>query len=369
MSAGKSLRILTGQHAGAQLRLVHSKQRIGSDDDADIQITDWQHDTVDIRGDETTGTTWLARQGANDDGHATDTGSDDKKRTAEVARSFVDFMPQRFGGVVLCVGPSEATWPGDTELLAHLMHERDAGSTVPAPSLSRPPLRRRAWAVRGVLACAVLGAGLFGVGYITSAAGAKSPAPPASLAQQVREALVAAGANTLRVRDVGRGVAVEGLLDDNVDVLRVRAALLPFGSDAVLHRYAAAPDVTRALADAVGAVGVQVAYEGAGVFSVSGQTRDLARLRETLQRVGADLGAHVARIEVRASQSLSPGGTSATATATAMLAGDDLQYVESRNGTKHLSVVQARTETIGVPQDNAAPATTAPLPTHPDRSP
>jgi len=36
------LRILTGLHAGAQLQVAPGRHRIGSDDDADIRLTDWQ---------------------------------------------------------------------------------------------------------------------------------------------------------------------------------------------------------------------------------------------------------------------------------------------------------------------------------------
>ncbi|WP_207888563.1 hypothetical protein, partial [Pseudomonas sp. 30_B] len=37
----KLLRILTGVHAGAQLQLAPGTHRIGSDDGADIRLTDW----------------------------------------------------------------------------------------------------------------------------------------------------------------------------------------------------------------------------------------------------------------------------------------------------------------------------------------
>lgn len=37
----KLLRILTGVHAGAQLRLSPAGYRLGADDDADIRISDW----------------------------------------------------------------------------------------------------------------------------------------------------------------------------------------------------------------------------------------------------------------------------------------------------------------------------------------
>ncbi|MCA3931849.1 FHA domain-containing protein [Burkholderia sp.] len=38
----KLLRILTGHHAGAQVHLEPGAYRVGADDDADIQLTDWR---------------------------------------------------------------------------------------------------------------------------------------------------------------------------------------------------------------------------------------------------------------------------------------------------------------------------------------
>jgi type III secretion protein D len=152
--------------------------------------------------------------------------------------------------------------------------------------------------------------------------------------ERVQQALGAAGVSGLQARLVDRRVVVEGLLQDNAQVARARGALMPFGEGVLLHRYAAATDIARQISDALHGAGVSVVYAGGGVFKVQGQSEDVARLREEVARIAADVGPLVARIDVEVQEALPTGRVRLGA----MWHGDGLQYVQTADGTKHLSL-------------------------------
>lgn len=332
----KSLRILTGFHAGAQLRLMHGRQRIASDDDADVQITDWQHAAVELTEDEGGNWMWKSIDEVNA-GEAQD--------GASAPQALRDFEPVRFGDVALCIGPADAPWPADLELLTRLMEPVVLAGAAAASSLARPV--RRLWTIGGTIAASVLGASLLGLVLMRPASGAKADVP---LAEQVRRAVASAGGDELSVKMVGPQVSVEGLLERSADVARVRIALQPFGPDTILHRYSAASELARALADATRSARIEVVHEGGGVFRVRGQTDSLANLRETVMRVATDLGPQVTRIDIDVTEDLIPTPSNATAT---LLSGD-LQYVEGPGGMRRLSVVEPHVEAGSTPSAAAS---------------
>jgi type III secretion protein D len=310
----KSLRILTGHHAGAQLCLSNQQQRIGSDEEADIQISDWQHVSVILETDEVSKmTTVLEMQGPS-------------AATAQnTLTTMLDFMPRRFGNVVLCVGPNDATWPNDLAMLERLM--------LPVAKVQR----------RFSTGLMVAGGAVTAAFAMISAIASGGVQPPnmtktskaESLLVRVKAALQASGAAGLEIRQVEQGVQVEGMVADSSAASRVRASLHEFDNQHVLQRYATATDVIRAISDAAGSVGVHVDYLGAGAFVVKGHTADLGRLRDTMQRVRIDLGTRVTRIDVTATEDSAPVHNRTAA----VLAAGGMQYVEAANGTKYFSIV------------------------------
>ena len=80
--------------------------------------------------------------------------------------------------------------------------------------------------------------------------------------------------------------------------------------------------------------GLNVSYLGEGVFAVGGASTDLDRLRGSVQRIAADLGPLIKRIDLVASELPPPERVRIGA----MLAADDLQYVQTGDGTKHFSI-------------------------------
>jgi type III secretion protein D len=330
----KQLRILTGVHAGAQLALKRQQSRVGSDDDADVQITDWSDAplTIVVEGEGAGEQLSLMQQ---DDG-----------APARRVGTLDDFAPRRFGDVVLCAGPAEAGWPSDVELMRTWMRGSGRGARV---------LRSSSKATWGAAlgAIVMLLGGLAAVVSGQSATSA-SPPPPSAL-ERVQHALGAAGVVGLHARQVDRRVVVEGLLADSAQVARARAALMPFGEGVLLHRYAAATDVARQISDALHNPAVRVVHAGNGEFKVQGQAEDVQRLKEEVARVAADVGPLVKRIDVDVQEALPTGHVRLGA----MWHGDGLQYVQTSDGTKHLSL-QAPAEDAVLPADGLPPSTPTP---------
>lgn len=328
----KQLRILTGVHAGAQLVLKRREYRIAGDEQADIQLTDWDDTPLTLAVEDKGTHVQLAL-------HHRDEGAPHRQ-----VGVLEDFVPRRFGDVVICAGPADGAWPSDVDLMATWMR----GSTRGLNALR--PTARLTW---GALGAAVMLIG--GLAAVVSGQTATSAtmAPPSPM-ERVQQALRSAGVAELQARQVDRRVVVEGLLPDSTQVARVRAALQPFGEDVLLHRYAAASDVARQISDALNNPGIAVTYSGKGVFKVQGQTGDTARLREDVARIAADVGPLVTRIDVDVAEALPAGH----ARVGAMLHGDDLQYVQTADGTKHLSLQTPA-------EDGALPSGGGLSPSHP----
>jgi type III secretion protein D len=125
----KQLRVLTGRHAGTQLMLSASMYRIDSSEQADIQLTDWQSEPLVLELQETDSVVTVT---------FTSQAADESQPAAR--ELLADFVPKRFGDVVLCVGPMHAQWPSDVELLELLM--RPVVKAVEAVNDQRRDLER-----------------------------------------------------------------------------------------------------------------------------------------------------------------------------------------------------------------------------------
>ncbi|WP_431257369.1 hypothetical protein ACQ86G_22375 [Roseateles chitinivorans] len=319
----KQLRILTGLHAGVQLRLTRRQYRIASDEDADLQISDWAHAPLILTFEEEGSDVSPALHLIADDG-----------TPANPQGLLEDFLPRRFGDIVLCAGPDAAAWPSDMALMDALMRPVAKIKATAAAVADAAPQTKAALGLKlsALVAAAALIAGLASVLSTQTAA---STAPPVSPMEQVLVALRQAGVEGLTVRRVDRRLLVEGLLPGSAEMARARAALQPFGEGQLLHRYASAGDIVRQIGDALNRPGVRVVHRGQGVFAVEGQALDPAELQDEVRRIAADIGPLVRRIDVAVEQTL----PTARVRVGSMLAGDDgLQYVQTADGTKHLSL-------------------------------
>jgi type III secretion protein D len=95
--------------------------------------------------------------------------------------------------------------------------------------------------------------------------------------------------------------------------------------------------------------GVSVSYRGQGNFAVTGRAMHLDKVREAAVRIAADLAPLVHGIDVDAVEAPAPDRVPVGA----MLTSDGLQYVQTRDGVKHLSLLpdspQAVVELIDTP--------------------
>lgn len=345
----KQLRILTGQHAGVQLRLTRQHYRIASDDEADLQITDWTQPPLLLMFEEEGSDVSPALHLIDDQG-----------QPADLLGRLQDFLPRRFGDVVLCAGPDAAAWPSDLTLMDALMRParqdgalpgtRTAAAAGAAGSNSRSTHRPR-WMISAVVAGAAL---LAAMSAVLSTQTAASPTPRPDPMEQVAGALRQAGVQGLVVRRVDQRLVVEGLLAGSAEMARTRAALQPFGEQLLLHRYASAADIVRQIGDALNRPGLQVEYRGQGVFAVVGESADPTGLRDEVRRISADIGPLVRRIDVSVEQTL----PTARVRMGAMLGGDGLRYVQTADGTKHLSLWTPPEDGAAVPGD---PSSSSPI--------
>lgn len=325
----KQLRVLSGRHAGAQLRLTKPTYRISADAQADIQIFDWTRDPLVLSLQED-GAIHMAFK------------PEKEGMPAPPLQRLEDFQPQKFGKVVLCVGTFGREWPSDVTLLRRLMRQQ-------SPKKPGPPARKQRTAAAltgGVLAIATAGA-LFTVASWSKQAHPPSQAITEPLLARVTRAVAPLSLKDIVVSPVGLQVVVEGLVDSTADLASLRLVLAAFPAEQVLHRYAVAPDITQSIVDALAAPELSVSYQGQGRFRVQGETLNLDKVRDATARIAADLAPVVHGIDLAATRLPAPERVPVNA----MLSAQGLQYVQTRDGAKHLSLLSHATKPLSAPVD------------------
>jgi type III secretion protein D len=325
----KQLRILTGQHAGAHVDLTSTRCVISADDTADVQILDWTSEPMVIEVDEDDMLRFATLPAGADEA------------PANAFSALADFAPRRVGDVVLCTGPADAIWPAEVDLIASLSAPATLGALaapVAAAARKRPsPLVLSAF-VGTALMTAAIGAAVARLGQGADRATDSAAANvPMSLKARIDRALATGPIAGVEVQTQGSGVVVRGLLNGPEDAQALRLRLASFQKERVVHAYAVATEVAQSIGEALGQPGLRVTHHGEGRFIVSGEAADIERLRDSAARIAADLAPLVRSVEVDATR-LPP---SSHAPLTAALDADGLQYVQTRDGVKHLSVSSA----------------------------
>ena len=318
----KQLRILTGSHAGAQIRLTPGEHRIGPEDDADICITDW-HDPAIVL---TLGTDGVLRwqQAPGTDAESTVT-------------LVPDLIPIPFGDVVLAAGPEDDSWPSDVDLLRMLWIKPETPAAFEPEAQGRNKRR-----IAAPLVGALIGAGMIGALLITGAAlfvGAPRDADampdPNTLTARIAAGLHSAGIGELDVAPRGAAVVVTGMVKNAAEDVAARAVFARVATDQshVLRHYDVAEEDCRSLKEALGVAAVQVAYLGGGAFEVSGAVPSLTVFQAALAHAKTDLDQNVKRIDVKVTE-LAHATPEAEYSAAMSVAG--MRYVETPDGVKHL---------------------------------
>lgn len=331
----KLLRILTGVHAGVELHLSAGAHRIGSDDDADIRISDWSGADVLLMVDETgivSAQRLIPEPQALATGGTEPVSSDGGADTIDPGTVLlIDFVPMRFDDTVLCVGADDTLWPSDLDLLSTLL-------VKPHEARHEAERSRQRKLVGAVLGCTMLGAVVvIGSVLITTVVSrAALPRDPGDLAQRVNIALEQAHMNELHAQPQGVNVVVSGMVPTAEDDANVRKALTRLSSTAIRRQYDIAQNDASDIEDALGTQGVHVAYAGHGTFSITGKVANPADVEAAVARIRHDLSSNVKQLRLQLTQSndAAPPPPSFSE----LISSDDVNYAETPDGVKHIYV-------------------------------
>nr|WKF60266.1 hypothetical protein HUO10_004787 [Paraburkholderia busanensis] len=440
----KLLRILTGRHAGAQVHLDPGAYRIGADDDADIQLTDWRGadvllvveangavssqrlDTGAVHGEALAGNAATpagspvdseaaaaqrtdAEAQANVETNAvaeaeaeaaeqaeTETATEAKKAHTESRRHhentaapdappahdaqapsaatldpgkvwMVDFVPMQFDDTVVCIGWADATWPSDLALLSTLL-SAPVQAQREADDAERDAARLKRRRYTGIaVACLAITAGAIGISFAltTNVSRAALTPPDVLLEQRVNRALSDAHLDELHaVRDGTNGsggaarAVVTGMVRSESEDYIARQVFEHMKPGVIARRYRLADETARGIRDAIGVDGVQVTYNGNGVFTVSGAVADRQRVENALTRVRGDFDKSITQIRVALTDVSRPETAPRQGTYTALVSSGDVQYAETPDGVKHIYAVPDVASDAAADAAASGPATT-----------
>jgi type III secretion protein D len=343
----KQLRILTGNHAGAQVRLAPGTHRVSADEDADIRILDWTGNDVLLAVDEAGITS--ARRVANDAPEPGDTASEETAAETGTPAAepgvvlMIDYVPMPFDDTVLCVGIEGAAWPSDLALLSTLLTRTgdDAAETGSSHSegwIKRLGSRRMLALGACVLAGAVALGGM--LHFSLEKAHANEQASNVVVAQRANRAFAEAGLTELHAASDGRGGAiVTGMVSSQSEDYMARQMLGKIAPNGVTRQYGVAEDTARSINEALGIDGTQVGYRGHGVFAVTGTVASTSAVKDALARVRGDLDRNVKNVEVNvvgrddgknAVPEVPQGSYSV------LVSSSRVQYTETPDGVKHI---------------------------------
>ena len=310
----KQLRILSGAHAGAFLDLIPGTHTLGRADDCDITITDWSLDVLALRigADGVVTAQWA---GAHPRGLRLD-----------------DLAPVDFGGIVACIGPCDAVWPADAQLLAALRP-----SSAPGPFVA---LRGSAFASRRRIASGFVAVMVAAIGLVWFASASSSPRDDgkgtlASTCAALQQSLDTLAPNRLAVSASADALMVDGLVDTPEQARVVAAAMDSVPPRFPLMRHVSvATDVTESIRGALGMPGVQVSYRGDRVFAVSVESADVAATQAAISRVAVDLSPLVRRIDATLQET--PEVRLPLPAMLSTMIADGVSVMETRDHVKHL---------------------------------
>ncbi|KAG0166425.1 hypothetical protein DFQ30_007220 [Apophysomyces sp. BC1015] len=311
----KLLRVLTGVHAGAQLKLAPGEYRLAADDDADIRLSDWvgaelrltvdSQDVVHAKRPPPLPTENGApsHHGAGEHQHVEPdapamthsvadvtldpTAAGDNQGTEQIL--LVDFVPMQFDDTVICVGPADSTWPSDVELLSTLLDSRAA---------RRHDIN--------------------------------------DLAQHINRLLADQKLTELHAQVSGSVIRVTGMVSTATQDANARDLLQHTAAGVALRQYDIADVDARNIAESLGIAGVHVAYAGDGIFDVTANT----------------LRTHITAIDKN----------SLPSTYSEMIVSDAIQYAQAPDGTKHIYIAEQPEDQTGMPASGVQPdSMTGPL--------
>jgi len=331
----KEIRLLTGRHAGARIKLNPTQTHIGNDDEADIQISDWKLPTMELS--------------YHDDGRI----SIADHATGNPAVMLDDFVPRRFGDIVLCAGDANAVWPSDIVLLETALAPKD----VPAPMMAaEAPLLPQPLKVSRKHS-GMRNAGLAGVALVAiGCAGIALPAvlhprvdasvhdeTPQPTVDTLTSALHRLQLEDVQVRRADGRFEIVGIVPDSTAEITAHNTLEAMAPGKLVWHVGCVDQITRDLQESLHDPELRVRYLGNRGFAVAGIAKNAAAARATLEQLGGDIAPMHASI---ASQFTPDDRMAPPSDVESLLAVGNLQYVESSDGTKHFVASKAAPEEL-----------------------
>ena len=316
------LRILTGRHAGARVLLDSQQLTIGSDNDADIQITDWSDDALILETEDAN----VFYSHATTDSSAAKT-------------LFPVLNARRFGSVVLCIGPADAPWPSELTLLQEMMVPSPANAATFAAdsrsattALPTGPRRRHAHLARIAL-ISLAGASLVAWHAYPTTPVITAP-DPQLLLDRLQIALVQIGLSDVHAHRTNNDIVIDGFIRNREEQSRLQHWLDAHPGPWRSHLYNA-NSIAQAMDEALGVQSLHVSYVGHGVFRISGTTANSTAIKQRFSQISTDFSDQIAGIEW-ALTTIDPQRQLPRTYASA-LAQHGLYYVETPDGTKHFN--------------------------------
>ena len=340
------LRVLSGKHAGACIDLNEQTYTLGASDELDIYIGDWDAQTVKIQVSESSAE--VCWQTGGSERHMP---LDQSVLQDGIHRvPLKPFIPVRFGAVIICIGPGNAMWPADADILRILFTP-----PLPAAATAKPvaPASRKGLLIMAaVVAC--VATGLLGGSLFASNTPLVTLQKPTPLVDRVRKAVIEAKAEHLTIQQYGPLITLRGLLDTRKQLISLNEKIDALQAKGQISRqYRSAEDVADMIRESLSSLGLEVTrVADSATFHIKGEAANPAKVKATIVGLESDM----AEVGVTLTSEISAQKNAGDGKFSAVLVDEDgMSYSQSHDGVKHLVAMAPAPVALSAPSLLPAP--------------
>lgn len=266
------LRILTGTHAGVELSLNQEEYSIGHGSDCDIVISDWPVEAMRLVV--TNNGTEMPTISFTDTSTTSAYALEEPCLVGEIVVTFYDAV-------------QKVKRLSDVAILRKLV--------VIAEPVAETGSIKNHWIVAAtVITLSVI----VGVGLQTSGSVAATKqidrSKPASTT--LAEFLKNGRYPEITFVTKGKITYIDGLVKNRTQLQSLTTGLAGLETQGLIHRFAAASEISDAIVNAIAQPGISVRYVGSGKFEITGEITDAFKQRLNLEKLRSDLGRFVTAI-------------------------------------------------------------------------
>lgn len=286
------------------------------DDACDICIRDWEGDELMLLVDEA---------------HTVRMLRPESEEVGDTGTLVPDFVALSFGNTTFCVGPTDAAWPSDLDLLNGMLMRTKEEVARPSPA-KRSSLKFTGIVLASTMATSAVIAGAIVAG--TQPSEAVSPAPNLDrLAMQLSGSLHAVGLRELHAKAAGNIVLVQGMVPSAQEDIAARKLISRIGGEHAQRGYDVAQEDVRSMQESLGTPSTNVAYIGNGVFRITGAVPSLESFHQALTGIREDFDSNVRKIEADVHEN---AAVATPENYSAVVSTGDVRYIETSDGVKHV---------------------------------